>query len=97
MRFQTLPIKAAREGRGELIFTERLIKLILGSAVRDGYAVPIFTKNSLKNRYVMHIENKERKKALRIGCIMLVASAAIILLALYGAVQIVYNHIIPLL
>lgn len=45
----------------------------------------------------MHIENKERKKALRIGCIMLVASAAIILLAIYGAVQIVYNHIIPLL
>lgn len=45
----------------------------------------------------MHIENKERKKALRIGCIVLVASAAIILLALYGAVQIVYNHIIPLL
>ena len=45
----------------------------------------------------MHIENKERKKALRIGCIVLMASAAIILLALYGVVQIVYNHIIPLL
>lgn len=45
----------------------------------------------------MHIENKERKKALRIGCILLVASAAIMLLAIYGAVQIVYNHIIPLL
>lgn len=50
-----------------------------------------------KNRKTMHIENKERKRALRIGCIVLVASAAIILLALYGAVQIVYNHIIPLL
>lgn len=45
----------------------------------------------------MHIEDKNRKRALRIGCIMLMASAAIILLALYGAVQIVYNHIIPLL
>ena len=45
----------------------------------------------------MHIENKERKRALRIGCIVLMASAAIILLALYGLVQIVYNHIIPLL
>lgn len=45
----------------------------------------------------MHIENKERKRALCIGCIVLVASAAIILLAIYGLVQIVYNHIIPLL
>ena len=45
----------------------------------------------------MHIENKERKRALRIGGIVLVASVAIILLAIYGLVQIVYNHIIPLL
>ena len=54
-------------------------------------------KTKKPNRKTMHIENKERKRALRIGCIVLVASVAIILLAIYGLVQIVYNHIIPLL
>ena len=54
-------------------------------------------KTKKPNRKTMHRENKERKRALRIGCIVLVASVAIILLAIYGLVQIVYNHIIPLL
>lgn len=45
----------------------------------------------------MYIEDKNKKKAIRTGCIVLIASAAIILLALYGLWQLVANHIIPML
>lgn len=45
----------------------------------------------------MYIENKEHKKAMRVGCILLVVSAVITLLSLYGLWQLVANHIIPLL
>lgn len=43
------------------------------------------------------IRNKEYQKAMRLGCILLIASAVIVMLALYGAFQLVANHIIPLL
>lgn len=42
----------------------------------------------------MIIEDKNRKKALRTGCLVLVAGVVILLLAAYGLLQLVYNHLI---
>lgn len=40
---------------------------------------------------------KEERKAVRLGCLLLIIAAIMALLAFYGAAQLVTNYIIPLL
>lgn len=43
----------------------------------------------------MVLSDKEKRKAARVGCLFMIIAAVIMLLAGYGAVQLVANHIIP--
>lgn len=43
----------------------------------------------------MVLSDKEKRKAARVGCLFMIISAVMMLLAGYGAVQLVTNHIIP--
>lgn len=53
-------------------------------------------KRNLLKRYIyMVLSDKEKRKAARVGCLFMIISAVIMLLAGYGAVQLVANHIIP--